>query len=268
MQVKLKYKERLGELLVMPHLSPRSRLIIVRRIARISHSQWVETREYFRELIKEAELGLPFTTGNLKKIDALRNEARSQHKATSYQIGQWIYENDALLTKLYGFDGVCEVLEVNPVHKPEVLEYAEDRDRAVAAVAFIAGLEESASRQSGRQRPDYKDGPLFNVFMDMMMKAMKENRASMPDPTAPDGPLYGLRSYTRQADGTLVMNTPALTVYTAEGTKVIEPRPGRIGKQSNSGKVATLGVIEGRALNKAVTEPTAKASAAIKGDGE
>ena len=240
MQVKLKYKERLGDLLVMPHLSPRSRLIIVRRIARISHSQWVETREYFRELIKEAEVGLPFTTGTLKKIEALRIEARSQYKATSYQIGQWIYENDALLTTLYGFDGICDVLEVNPVHRPEVLEYAEDRERAIAAVAFIAGLEESADRQSGRQRPDYKDGPLFNVFMDMMMKAMKENRASMPDPTAPGGPLYGLPSYTRQADGSMVMNTPALTVYSAAGSKVVASKSRHAGKPVMPSNVATL----------------------------
>lgn len=240
MQVKLKYKERLGDLLVMPHLSSRSRLIIVRRIARISHSQWVETREYFRELIKETEAGLPFTTGTLKKIDALRIEARSQYKATSYQIGQWIYENDALLTTLYGFDGICDVLEVNPVHRPEVLEYAEDRERAIAAVAFIAGLEESADRQSGRQRPDYKDGPLFNVFMDMMMKAMKKNRASMPDPTAPGGPLYGLPSYTRQADGSMVMNTPALTVHSAAGSKIVASKSRRAGKPVTPGHVATL----------------------------
>ncbi|MBA6043789.1 hypothetical protein [Pseudomonas lactis] len=240
MQVKLKYKDRLGELLVMPHISPRSRLIVVRRIARICNSQWVETREYFRELIKEAELGLPFTTAKLKKIDAMRSEARSQHKATSYQIGQWIYENDDLLTKLYGFDGVCEVLEVNPVHRPEVLEYAEDQHRAIAAVAFIAGMEESASRQSGRQRPDYKDGPLFNVFMDMMIKAMKENRASMPDPTAPGGPLYGLPSYTMQADGSMVMNTPAVTVHSADGSKVVASKPGRRNGPVTPSKVATL----------------------------
>lgn len=240
MQVKLKYKERLGNLLVMPHLSPRSRLIIVRRIARICHSQWTETRAYFRELIKETELGLPFTTGKLKKIDAMRSEARSQHKATSYQIGQWIYENDALLTQLYGFEGICEVLEVNPVHRPEVLEYAEDRERSIAAVAFIAGLEESASRQSGRHRPDYKDGPLFNVFMDMMMKAMKENRASMPDPTALGGPLYGLPSYTMQADGLMVMNTPALTVHSATGSRVVDSKPRRERKPITPSKVATL----------------------------
>lgn len=240
MQVKLKFKERLGDLLVRPDLSPRSRLIIVRRIARICHSQWNETREYFRELIQEAERGLPFTANTLKKIDALRSEARAQHKATSYQIGQWIYENDALLTKLYGFDGICEVLEVNPVYRPEVLEYAEDRERAIAAVAFVAGLEESASRQSGRQRPDYKDGPLFNVFMDMMMKAMKENRASMPDPTAPGGPLYGLSSYTRQADGSMVMNTPAMTVHSAAGSKVVDSKPRRAGKPITPSKVATL----------------------------
>ena len=85
-------------------------------------------------------------------------------------VGQWLFENDALLTTMYGLDGICELLEVNPVHRAEVVQYAGDMDRAIFAVAFESGLEESASSQSGRRPADWKDGPLYQAFLEMRKK--------------------------------------------------------------------------------------------------
>ena len=89
-------------------------------------------------------------------------------------VGQWLLENDALLTTMYGFEGICELLEVNPVHRPEVIQCAGDVDRAIFAVAFESGLEESASRQSGRHPADWKDGPLYQVFWEMRAQICAE----------------------------------------------------------------------------------------------
>ena len=50
------------------------------------------------------------------------------------------------------------------MHRPEVIQYAGDRARAIFAVAFESGLEESASRQSGRHPADWKDGPLYQAL--------------------------------------------------------------------------------------------------------
>lgn len=68
---------------------------------------------------------------------------------------------------MYGFEGICELLEVNPAHRAEVVQYTSDMDRAIFAVAFESGLEESASRQSGRHPADWKDGPLYQAFWEM-----------------------------------------------------------------------------------------------------
>lgn len=237
---------RLSDLVVLPHLSPRSRLIVVRRIARESQAQWEETRFFFDRELEEARAGHPFTARKLESVKVLRRQARDQHAKTLHHIGEWLYENDALLTALYGFDGICDVLEVNPTHRPEVLEYADNKVRAISAVAFVSGLEESASRQSGRRRPDFKDGPLFKVFLEMVMKLMKDKPGCMPDPTVPGGPLYGVPTYTRQPDGSMVMNTPAITVHSATGSKVVKSKPGRARKPVMPSKVATLFVAQHR----------------------
>ena len=91
-------------------------------------------------------------------------------------VGQWLLENDALLTTMYGFEGICELLEVSPMHRPEVIQYAGDMRRAIFAVAFESGLEESASRQSGRHPADWKDGPLYQAFWEMRAQICAEAR--------------------------------------------------------------------------------------------
>ena len=75
---------------------------------------------------------------------------------------------------MYGFEGICELLEVNPVHRAEVVQYASDVDRAIFAVAFESGLEESASRQSGRHPADWKDGQLYQAFWEMRAQVCAE----------------------------------------------------------------------------------------------
>lgn len=240
MQMKPEHAAHLCDLLTLPHLSPRSRLIVVRRIARESHAQWEEVLIFFDRELEEARGGYPFTAKKFECIKALQRQARERHEKTTYHIGEWLYENDTLLTAKYGFDGICDVLEVNPAHRHEALEHADNKDRAISAVAFVGGLEESASRQSGRRRPDFKGGPLFDVFLKMMMRLMKDKPECMPDPTAPGGPLYGVPTYSQQPDGSMVMNTPAVTVHSAAGSKVVKSKPGRARKPVTPSKVTVL----------------------------
>jgi hypothetical protein len=226
MQMKPEHAERLVGLVVLPHLSPRSRLIVVRRLARESNARWVDTRAFFDEQIKHFKAGLPFTASQLARVNDLRKQARADHRRMQHELGQWLRENDALLTGLYGFAGVFDLLEVSPVHRAEVMEYKDD-GRAISSAAFIGGMEESASRQSGRKPEDWKDGPLFHVYMAMMTKFMLDNPGALPDPTAPGGPLEGIPTYTQQPDGSMLRNTPVLQVHDAVGAKTIDRRPGK-----------------------------------------
>ena len=68
------------------------------------------------------------------------------------------------MTAQYGFAGLCDVLEVNGVHRTEVIEGAKDVRRGISAIAFICALEDSASVQSGRHPAECKDGPLYQAL--------------------------------------------------------------------------------------------------------
>ncbi|MEA9994284.1 hypothetical protein QN382_19020 [Pseudomonas sp. 10B1] len=223
MRMKPEHLTRLCSLMDAPHLSLRSQFILVRRIVRNIHAERQLTRAHFAAEVKKAEAGLPFTQNTVTKIKETQDRARKSIKARLSDIGTWLYQNDQALTARYGFDGICDLLEVNPVHRAEVIEYAEDMGRAVSAIAFVSGYEESASQQSGRRPADSKEGPLFFVFLEMMMKAMSENRASMPDPFAPGAPLHGLPTYHKQPDGTLARKSASLVVHSPDGSsRVVE----------------------------------------------
>ena len=174
--MKPEHAERLQTLVTVKHLSPRSRLLVLRRLARESHARWEIVQAFFDSEIKEAKAGLPSAAKALKMIRGLYKRARAGHERISSDVGQWLLENDALLTTMYGFEGICELLEVNPVHRAEVVQYAGDMDRAIFAIAFESGLEESASRQSGRHPADWKDGPLYQALWEMRTKLCEGSR--------------------------------------------------------------------------------------------
>ena len=174
--MKPEHAERLKALVSVPHLSPRSRLLVLRRLARESHTRWEAVQAFLDGEIKGAKAGFPSAAKALKKIRGLRHQAQDEHQQIACVVGRWLFEDDALLTTMYGFEGICELLEVNPVHRAEVVQYASDVDRAIFAVAFESGLEESASRQSGRHPADWKDGPLYQAFWEMRAQICAEAR--------------------------------------------------------------------------------------------
>lgn len=176
MRMKPEHAEQLQTLVAVPHLSPRSRLLVLRRLARESHTRWEAVQAFLDGEIKGAKAGFPSAAKALKKIRGLRHQAQDEHQQIACVIGRWLFENDALLTTMYGFEGICELLEVNPVHRAEVVQYAGDMDRAIFAVAFESGLEESASRQAGRHPADWKEGPLYQALSEMRTKLCEGTR--------------------------------------------------------------------------------------------
>jgi hypothetical protein len=185
--MKPEHAEKLQTLVTVPHLSLRSRLLVLRRLARESHARWEAVQAFFDSEIKVAKAGFPSTAKALKKIRGLRHQAQDEHQQIACVVGRWLFENDALLTRIYGLEGICELLEVNPVHRAEVVQYASDIDRAIFAIAFESGLEESASRQSGRHPADWKNGPLYQAFWEMRVQVCAEAR-QIEDPRQLRGP--------------------------------------------------------------------------------
>lgn len=170
MQMKPEHVFRLGLLIEQPHLSLRSQLILVRRMARHLNTERELTNSDFKAEARKAKAEHPFTKRRMAKIKEAQGKSLEASESGLIDIGAWLYKNDEALTAHYGFEGICDLLEVNPVHRAEVIKYAKNMTKALAAIAFDSGLEESASRQSGRQTADWKDGPLYQAIWEVRIR--------------------------------------------------------------------------------------------------
>lgn len=170
MQMNPEHAERLSLLIERPHLTLRSQLILVRRMARHLNTERELASSYFKTEVRKAKAELPFTKRRLVKIKEAQGKSLEAFESGLIDIGAWLYKNDEALTAHYGFEGICDLLEVNPMHRAEVIKYAKDMTRAIAAVALDSGLEDSANGQSGRHQVDWKEGPLYQAFWEVMIR--------------------------------------------------------------------------------------------------
>jgi hypothetical protein len=156
------HANRLQEVLKLEALTLRSRLILIRR--------------YIRHLDAER-----LADGKRNQISNQKHvrKATKRHQSALADFGGWLARNDGILTDLYGFEGICDLLEVNPVHRLIVIRHAADIEHAITAIALTAGYEESASRQSGRHPADWKDGPLHQAMWRSMKQAYRARSMAM-----------------------------------------------------------------------------------------
>lgn len=227
--MKPEHARRLAELANRGNVEPLVSLIIARRFARHLSAQREHDYAWFGKRIKDAKAGLPFTAAKVQALEADRKARRDTLRKNLLTIADWLYRADEYLVEYHGLDAVLDVLAVNDVHRQEALEYADKAGTVLSGIAFVAGLEDSASVRSGRRQPDFKDGPLFNAYMKQLEQMMIDKPGALPDPFAPDGPLYGIPTYTQQSDGSMTRNTPTVTVHDANGSHVVKGKP-RIAK--------------------------------------
>ena len=117
------------------------------------------------------------------------HDAYPLHRKTLFDIGTWLCQNEAALTAQYGFEGLCEVLEVNPVHRTQVIEGVKDVRQGISAIAFICALEDSASVQSGRHPAECKDGPLYQALWETLKQL--HSRQCFPEGRSHSHPTEG-----------------------------------------------------------------------------
>lgn len=226
MRMKPEHVRRLVELSQRGNNSPAVSVIIARRFARHLRNEGEHYREHFKAQIAAAKAALPFTAAKLADLEQQQEDNREVRKRNLLAIADWLRRNDSVLVDLYGFHGICDLLAVNPVHRDEAKEYISEGCGTITAIAFIGGLEDSASTMSGRNKPDWKDGPLFNAFHRQMMQIMLDKPGAMPDPFAPGAPFYGVPTYTRMPDGSMARNAPTVTVHDASGSRILKGKPG------------------------------------------
>jgi len=202
-------------------LSLRAQLLIARRVARqFDQLDEVEKVVYSRAS-RSLKNGLPFTKAKLGKLKRDYQTIRKMRKAGRLAIGEWLMTDGAAIEAKLGIDGICDVLAINPAHRAEVADAKPGQ--ALDFLAFVAGLEDSATHFSARRPSPWKEGPLFNCILELMMKFTKENPGALGDPFAPGGPLYGVPATLVRNDGTVETQRAALTLHSRDGTtRVIE----------------------------------------------
>ena len=148
-----------------PDATPRARLICIRRICRIYAGDlaWIaESRANYRRGSTIAKQGLPFTA---RKVEMLDQAANLDHKADEQKMLEAM-DAYALLTMVgeqgtieaFGFDALCDVLNVNPTRR------AEFQGVTTLAELVLAGAEDCAD--SYRTEPGRAGlGPLHLACM-------------------------------------------------------------------------------------------------------
>ena len=177
MKMKPEHADRWRELLCSRDLTLRSQLIVAKRCARHLGAvlEW-EMRGNSVEQVA-SEKSAKFTSVSLRNVQkkgkrsarfsTVRRQTVPALKQALAEIGKWLYANDVQLTELNGIEGVCDLLEVNPVHRGEVSANASCEDRAIQAVAFDCGNESSAASLSGKRPAECKEGPLFSALYEL-----------------------------------------------------------------------------------------------------
>jgi len=213
----------LADIASNPDATPRARLIAARRLCRLlaCESEAIhDERHALRREAKKLRAFLPFTASRVAELERQAGE----HMATELEIlrealtglGRTLLNDSDRMGESIGFDGLCDLLNINPVHREMAFR---DGHTTVSELVFVAGLEDSADRHD----PHWKDGPLFRACHAAMMEFIKETpRELRPDPFGPGGPLYGTHLQVLNPDGTVTIKRPDLTVHDASGSRVVK----------------------------------------------
>lgn len=223
MLMKVEHFEKAIEIWQKPGLSLRCNLLICRRIAR-QYRAWSEIdRRSLRTTERRLKRGLPFTQSQLDNAKANHQARDNMRTKGQVAIAQWLLGAGTRIEHEIGVSGICDALAVNPAHRGKIRKEM-DEGRALDYIAFAAGLEDSAAHRRGQDI--WKDGPLFQCYLERMLIFLDEHPEEMPDPFSPGGPLYGLPVRMVDGNGKMFTRRPGLTVHDSDGTtKVIERKP-------------------------------------------
>ncbi|WP_342650885.1 hypothetical protein [Pseudomonas sp. REB1044] len=232
MKISAKYEKRLLEIFSGNNLSLRDTLTTCRRLSRHAAQVRDGEREQYRVEIRQAEKGLPFTKA---KVDALKDRDRESHdrcEAILLPIGKWLAGSGPEIERAYGFEGICDLLNVNPVHRGGIKADHDGHSNALVSIAHFEGLEDSAEQLSGRKEREWKDGPLFWCYMEVLSDYIAKNPGSFFGAMSkPGGPLHGIPAYRVTQDGMVTIERPSLEVHENNGnTTTVQRKPEVIGR--------------------------------------
>lgn len=189
--IKLKVVEKLARIARKPDHSPRDMLILTRRMVCISLAKLAEIRSERRVFRREAAKlrAYPFSQQQMDRLEVMSRI----HRENDYQeikrgligMGHHLIKDTDNSYDAIGFDSLCDLLSINPVHRPSI----PSDERGMAGLIYVARLENSVSPQSEEWG---RGGPLFEAcfltIVDWIKTAPEED---LPDLFGPDSPFAG-----------------------------------------------------------------------------
>lgn len=187
--IKLKVAEKLAAIARKPALSQRTMLILTRRVIQqgLRHREQIRAeRRIFRREAGKLKAYLPFAE---KQIDVLMEKSRTHRQADMDEIRKGlvgtgyhlIHDTDGTYSAI-GFEGVCDLLNINPVHRQAI----QRNELSLAGLIYIARLENSAASRSEEWG---EGGPLFEAcfaaMCDWIRTAPKEDLPDLFGPRSP-----------------------------------------------------------------------------------
>lgn len=189
------YMRRLADIAEKPSISPSVKLVTTRRMCRVFAQGLIaihdERRALKRMAAKQKEF-LPFSAQRMADLERQASEHRSEslthfhNSLTSIGIAL-LLDKEGLAASL-GFDRLCDVLSINPVHRDQARQEGE---ASICALAFSHRLEDSADLQrEGRGYVWGDGGPLFQACLRGWVLFARDCQARDIDPFAP-GEVFG-----------------------------------------------------------------------------
>lgn len=188
----LNHVRTLANLATKPDASARTQLIATRMICRLYAADLDAINAERRALRRQARLArrfLPFTAATVAALEqrvASHAEGRRESlRAALLGFGRVLLLDTDNLTATLGFDGLCDLLSINPVHREQARR---DGGDTLQGLAFIARMEDSAQQHS----EGWGDGgPLFRACLLAACELMRTCPPHLrPDPFAP-GEVFG-----------------------------------------------------------------------------
>ena len=199
-------------------LSPRTRLIVSRRILRDVLAIDADEKAVLLLAIRRLKRNLPFSRSKLAEIEQLLSDCRKANRELLISYGQMLRGYHRELEAAMTFEQLCEVLCVNPAHRQEVA----DIEKGLFAITWIGGQFEDSATHYGKDGVTGA-GPVTRAIGAAMQDWMLNNMDKLPDPFAPGGPFHGVPTYYQQPDGSMARKSASLVVHSPDGSsRVIE----------------------------------------------
>lgn len=180
MRMKAEHASRLYELMDLPHLTRRTKLILARRIARHLSNERSWARFQAKREVGPTAAVIP-ADFDAMPIYRRRNVGWDTYNRSLAAIGTWVSQNEGPMTEDYGFDDICDLLNVNPVHRTYMRGHAARKKAGILDIVLGAGLEDSAASLSGRNPAELKDGALYQALWEEMKRVHARDRQSCPE---------------------------------------------------------------------------------------